>query len=80
MGYAEWFEGFGIAFAVFLATFVSTYSEYKNEGSFRDLQEQASRVRNTVFRDGHVITLPVTEVVLGYLPSCSSSHLAFLLG
>lgn len=69
MGYAEWFEGFGIAFAVFLATFVSTYSEYKNEGSFRDLQEQASRVRNNVFRDGRVVTLPVTEVVLGYFVS-----------
>jgi hypothetical protein len=32
LGYAEWFEGVGIATAVFLATFVSTYSEYKNEG------------------------------------------------
>jgi hypothetical protein len=33
LGYAEWIEGLGIAAAVFLATFVSTYSEYKNEGN-----------------------------------------------
>ncbi len=31
LGYAEWFEGVGIAAAVFIATFVSTWSEYKNE-------------------------------------------------
>jgi len=49
-GYADWMEGFGIAVAVFLASFVSTYSEYKNESSFRDLQMQASRIRNGVFR------------------------------
>jgi hypothetical protein len=28
LGLAEWIEGIGIAMAVFLATFVSTYSEY----------------------------------------------------
>jgi magnesium-transporting ATPase (P-type) len=39
-GYSDWMEGFGIAVAVFLASFVSTYSEYKNENSFRDLQMQ----------------------------------------
>ena len=35
LGYAEWFEGVGIALAVFLATFVATYSEFKNEESFQ---------------------------------------------
>lgn len=29
LGFAEWIEGFGIGMAVFLATFVSTYSEYE---------------------------------------------------
>ena len=28
-GYADWIEGIGIAFAVFIATFVATYSEHK---------------------------------------------------
>jgi hypothetical protein len=28
IGFAEWIEGIGIAVAVFIATFVSTYSEY----------------------------------------------------
>eukprot|EP01113_Clastostelium_recurvatum_P000262 TRINITY_DN1011_c0_g1_i3.p1 TRINITY_DN1011_c0_g1~~TRINITY_DN1011_c0_g1_i3.p1 ORF type:complete len:925 (-),score=333.82 TRINITY_DN1011_c0_g1_i3:36-2810(-) len=65
-GYAEWFEGVGIAFAVFLATFVSTYSEYKNEASFQILQEKASRIKNNVFRNGaKVEEVFVSEVVVG---------------
>lgn len=64
-GYAHWSEGAGIALAVFLATFVATYSEFKNEESFRELQEEASRAKNNVFRDGKVQNLVVTEIVVG---------------
>jgi len=65
LGYADWVEGLGIGVAVFLATFVSTYSEYKNENSFRQLQEQASRAMNTVFRDGNAVKVFATEIVVG---------------
>eukprot|EP01116_Phalansterium_solitarium_P013284 TRINITY_DN305_c0_g1_i1.p1 TRINITY_DN305_c0_g1~~TRINITY_DN305_c0_g1_i1.p1 ORF type:complete len:725 (+),score=268.82 TRINITY_DN305_c0_g1_i1:113-2287(+) len=66
VGYADWLEGFGIAVAVFIATFVSTYSEYKNETSFRELQEQASKVQSEVFRNGqHVVRIPSAEIVVG---------------
>lgn len=65
LGYAEWFEGVGIAVAVFLATFVSTYSEYKNESSFQELQAQASRVKSKVFRNGDISVLDVQEIVKG---------------
>jgi Ca2+-transporting ATPase len=82
LGHADWLEGFGIALAVFLvtslyklrgltsseqATFVSTYSEYKNENSFRILQEQASQVKNNVFRSGSAVKVNSTEVVVGDL-------------
>jgi Ca2+-transporting ATPase len=52
LGFCEWYEGVGIFMAVFLATFVSTYSEFKNEASFQQLQLEASRVQNRVFRNG----------------------------
>jgi len=66
LGYAEWFEGIGIAFAVLLATTVSTYSEYKNEASFQVLQEKASRVKNKVFRNGNnVVDIFASEIVVG---------------
>jgi len=65
LGYAQWMEGFGIGVAVFLATFVSTYSEYKNESSFRDLQEQASLVKNNAFRNGSLVKIFANEIVVG---------------
>jgi len=66
LGYAEWFEGVGIASAVFLATFVSTYSEYKNENSFQELQEKASRIKANVFRNGsHIAEIFAYDVVVG---------------
>jgi Ca2+-transporting ATPase len=55
LGFCEWYEGVGIFLAVFLATFVSTYSEFKNEASFQQLQLEASRVQNRVFRDGECV-------------------------
>jgi len=64
-GQADYLEGIGIAVAVFLATFVATYSEYKNENSFRTLQEQASKISNKIFRNGIAANVPVVEVVVG---------------
>jgi calcium-translocating P-type ATPase len=65
-GYADWIEGIGIAVAVFLATFVATYSEFKNEASFQELQEKASRSQNNVFRNGSdLIKLQVVDIVVG---------------
>ncbi len=64
-GFAEWYEGVGIAMAVALATLVSTTSEYKNEQTFQKLQEEASRIQVTVFRDGHIRTIPIEDVVTG---------------
>jgi len=65
LGYADWMEGFGIFVAVFLATFVSTWSEYKNETSFRTLQEQASKVQSTVFRNGSPTKIFAADIVVG---------------
>lgn len=62
---AEWYEGLGIAVAVILSTFISTFSEYKNESSFQKLQEEASVIKNNVFRDGHVTSIYVNEIVKG---------------
>jgi len=65
MGYADWVDGVGIAAAVFLATFVATYSEHKNESSFQKLQEEASKTKNKVYRNGQLQTVLVGEIVVG---------------
>ncbi len=65
LGLTEWYEALAIAVAVALATLVSTISEFKNESSFQQLQEEASRITNTVFRDGKLVEIQVSEVVAG---------------
>jgi len=64
-GLTEWYEAVAIAVAVLLATGISTYSEHKNESSFQQLQEEASQIKSKVFRDGHLVDIPVNDVVTG---------------
>lgn len=61
----DWYESAGIAIAVFLATFVSTLSEYGSESAFVRLQEDAARITCRVRRDGVITVLPVGEIVVG---------------
>lgn len=65
--HADWFESAGIAIAIFLATFVSTLSEYGSESAFLELQEAASKISCRVKRARGITSLPVGEVVVGDL-------------
>lgn len=65
LGLTEWYEAVAIGAAVILATLVATFSEYKNESSFQKLQEEASRITTNAFRDGHLIAIPVQDIVKG---------------
>ncbi|MDR0764712.1 MAG: calcium-translocating P-type ATPase, PMCA-type [Synergistaceae bacterium] len=64
-GQTEWYESAGIAIAVFLATFVSTFSEYKNEKAFQKLQEEASQIICKVHRDGEITEVSINDLVVG---------------
>jgi calcium-translocating P-type ATPase len=59
----EWYEPVGIAVAILLATFVSTLSEYRNENAFRKLQEDASKIKCKVYRDGEIRETPIDDIV-----------------
>ncbi|MBQ4347030.1 MAG: calcium-translocating P-type ATPase, PMCA-type, partial [Firmicutes bacterium] len=65
MGKTQWYEPVGIAIAIVLAVFVSTYSEYSNENAFRTLQEEASKIFCKVYRNGEIILLPIDALVRG---------------
>ena len=65
MGKSEWYESVGIALAVLLATFVSTYSEYNNESAFRKLQGEASMIKCKVYRNGVVTEIPINDITMG---------------
>ncbi len=65
MGQGDWIETLGIFVAIILATFVSTWSEYSNENAFQRLQEEASRIRCKLWRDGEPQEVAIDDIVVG---------------
>lgn len=65
MGQAEWYEAVGIAVAVLIANTVSVFSEYKNESKFQELQEEASKTKCKVYRNGSLKEIFIDEIVVG---------------
>ncbi|MDD3832337.1 MAG: calcium-translocating P-type ATPase, PMCA-type [Oscillospiraceae bacterium] len=61
----DWYDSAGIAIAIFLATFVSTLSEYGSESAFAKLQEDAGKIRCRVRRSGRIAELPISDIVTG---------------
>ena len=60
----DWLETGGIALAVFMATVISTLSEYSSQSAFRKLSEQDAPTA-TVRRDGRIVSVPTEELVVG---------------
>ena len=60
---SNYFETLGILIAIFLASFISTISEYGSEAAFRRLQEESSKILVKVLRNGKVVEIPIEEVV-----------------
>lgn len=64
---ADWMEAAGIAVAVFLATFVSTLSEYGSEAAFSKLLSEADAISCRVRRKEGIRSIPISQVVKGDL-------------
>lgn len=62
---SDWYESAGIAIAVFLATFVSTLSEYGSESAFEKLRQDAENTKSRVMRNGKAVLLSVGDIVKG---------------
>ena len=63
----DWYETVGIVIAIFLASFISTISEYGSERAFEKLQEDASKIKCRVKRSGKIDEIPIDDVVVGDL-------------
>lgn len=59
----DWYETIGIAIAIFIASLISTVSEYGSEASFKKLQAEASKINCRIYRDNILIEVPIDEVV-----------------
>ncbi len=61
----DWYETVGIVIAIFLASFISTISEYGSEQAFAKLQEESSKIKCRVRRNGKITEIPVDDIVVG---------------
>ena len=61
----DWYETVGIVIAIFIASFISTISEYGSEKAFLKMQEEASRLKCRVKRDNSVLVINIDDVVVG---------------
>ncbi len=61
----DYFETLGILIAIFLASFISSISEYGSEEAFKKLQEETESTVVKVKRDGKIIEIKMDEVVVG---------------
>ena len=61
----DWFETLGIVIAIFLASFISTISEYVSEKAFIKLQEESSKIKCKVKRDGKTKEIEIDKIVVG---------------
>ncbi len=61
----DWYETVGIVIAIFLASFISTISEYGSEKAFLKLQSEAEAIKVKVRRNGKVLSIDVSDVVVG---------------
>ncbi len=64
---ASWYDSAGIAFALMIATLVSTISEYGSESAFEKLQQESGAISCRVKRNNSLILIPISELVVGDL-------------
>ncbi len=61
----DWFETLGILIAIFLASFISSISEYGSEETFKKLQEETESILVKVKREGKILEVKIEEIVVG---------------
>lgn len=60
----DWYETVGIVIAIFLASFISSISEYGSERAFFKLQEESSKIKVKVKRNHKVVLINIDDVVV----------------
>lgn len=65
----DWYETIGIVIAILLASFISSISEYGSEKAFEKLQDEVSRIKCKVIRNGKKQEIPINDVVVGDIVS-----------
>ncbi|XP_066218117.1 plasma membrane calcium-transporting ATPase 4 isoform X4 [Saccopteryx leptura] len=63
---AGWIEGAAILFSVIIVVLVTAFNDWSKEKQFRGLQNRIEMEQKfSIIRNGHIIQLPVAEIVVG---------------
>ncbi|XP_064333112.1 plasma membrane calcium-transporting ATPase 4 isoform X5 [Camelus dromedarius] len=63
---AGWIEGAAILFSVIIVVLVTAFNDWSKEKQFRGLQNRIEKEQKfSIIRNGHIIQLPVAEIVMG---------------
>ncbi len=68
----DWFETLGILIAIFMASFISSVSEYGSDKAFASLMNEVAKIKCRVIRDGKLKEISVSDVVVGDIVSLAS--------
>lgn len=68
----DWYETLGIVIAIFLASFISSISEYGSNKAFERLFEESSKLSTKVYRNGKLTTISSKEIVINDLLEVAS--------
>ena len=60
----DWYETIGIVIAIFIASFISSISEYGSQKAFDRLQEEASKIKCKVKRNNKIKEMEIDDVVV----------------
>ncbi len=61
----DWYETIGIVIAIIIASLISTLSEYGSSKAFERMQEESSKIKCKVKRDGQVTEILIDDIVKG---------------
>ena len=61
----DWYETVGIVIAIFVASFISSISEYGSEKAFAKLQEESAKIKCRVKRNNKIVEIAIDDVVVG---------------
>lgn len=61
----DWYETIGIVISIIIASFISTISEYGASKAFQKLQDESSKIKCRVRRNGKITEINIDEVVVG---------------
>lgn len=68
----DWYETLGILIAIFLASFISSISEYGSEQAFNKLQSESNKIKCRVFRNKKLVEVSISDIVVGDVVELSS--------